>query len=907
MRYVLMSTLLFILGSIHAAPEIVLGGKASRMEHFAAREVQRVWQAATGQKLQIVTADKAQTGDIVIGTPNTNPAVNQVQKQLKLSANKPDEAAVYELNGILYLAGIKPRTAVDAAMLFLRECVGARWLWWGEDGEFIPKHDKIDFNGLARNHQPGIALRRLAPKGIHMPEDFELYLSRNFGNYYLAGEYDIPHKRVDYAKTRPDRGLPMMLGGHNAYLSSHLLKKRPELFALVNGRRNHNQLCLSHPDNPQLVANRLAEVAKEFGDMEEIRMSLPDNMSYCRCEKCAKETLSVLYFRFIDGVAENLKKQLPGVRVATLAYQGYLLPPKDIKLQHIDRVDFCPYGRCFTHTSTNPECPANQNSFRNVQDWRDTGVAVGIYGYFFDSISPIIPMPMGGVIAEEVRRYREQGVTMIDPEIGINKPNGAPPEQQASVHFRLLCYIYLQLMYNPDIPVAEIVRDWSLTAFGPEAGPVMTEYYLAQIAAYEKVKLHLTGMFSLPYQVAEELFSGDLGERCETLLAQATAKVSGERYRTNIEREQRLYRTLRRAAQSTLRENFALLPLQNEGDQIYSAGLGTTGADIRYSPESVKIRISANSEILLATVGDENSNKFHTITVSKDGQVNHNNITSVKLDDNRFEVSLPFTWLKTAMPLPGETWRLGIRCHDKYYPEKLSLGHNFDNFAYAVFSGKTEPIKQILTLLTPSDLKRGNANAFRNSAHELGFMVDYAFSPNDFKRDLNHYNTILLRTDGMKFTPENFVPLKQAVEHGAVLIVSAPNENPHLEKLFGDPAFAFKREEMLSSADARHAAESEAILAAPHDLKWFGNRYPPLYSLIPVQPKGWQPLLTALDKKRETVPFMNFRRTGKGLVIVSGCTMGFGDRWRSFGELPTPLHTIKLFANLITYNDNNQP
>jgi|GEM_PF-4805999 hypothetical protein len=884
---------------VTAAPEIILGENAGALENFAAREVRRVWKASCGEELMIVRGGAVRPGAIVIGTPASHPAVADVQAALKLSPERPDEAAAHELGGVLYLAGIKPRSAVDAAMLFLREQIGARWLWWGEDGEFIPSHERIDFTGVARNHNPDIPLRRLAPKGNHMPEEFELYMSRNFGNVHYASEYDIPHKRVEYAKTRPDRGLPMTLGGHNTYLPSYLIKTRPELFALVNGQRNHTQLCLSHPENPKLVAARLAGVARAFGGFEEIRMSAPDNMSYCRCPECRKQPHTELYFKFIDGIAKNLKEMLPGVKVSTLAYQGYLLPPKNVRLESVDRVDYCPYDRCFSHRTSRTGCPANKQSLANIKAWRDTGMEVGVYGYLFDSISPVIALPMGGVVADEIRKYRELGVQFIDPEIFINSPGGVPAEQQNSVHFRLLCYIYLQLMYNPDLELSEVVRDWSHTAFGAAAGPFMTEYYLAQIEAFDQLKTHLTGLFTLPYQAAEELFSGGLGERCEKLLAQADRVIQEPRYRANLEREQRLYRTLKRAAQSTLKESFALLPVRNEGETEYTAALGQSGADIHYTPEAVKIRIQPGSEVLLATIADENSGKFRTF--------NADSKEATKRTDGRIELTLPFTTLQTAMPLPGETWRLGVRGPKGFYPEKLTAGDSFENFAYTVFSGRNERIRQMLVLLTPADVKRGTANAFRTAAHEFGFMVDFAFDGGEIGGDLSRYSGILLRTDGMTFTPETGAALKQAMEQGTVTVVSAVSENPGLDQWFNDPAYAFRRIDMLSSADARHAPGAEAILTKPQDLKWFGNRYPPLSSLVPEDREGWRPLLMALDGERRTVPFMNFKPVGKGLMAVSGCSMGFADGWRSFGELPNPQHTLKLFVNLLDYCENNQP
>lgn len=120
--------LLFSALTLAAAPRILLAPDASPYEKFAAEELRRVWEISSGVQLTITSDAIPEKGDIVIGT-STNPRIKQQMKQLGLSTERKHEAAVQEIDGVLHLAGQTPRAAVDAVMLFLRENIGARWLW----------------------------------------------------------------------------------------------------------------------------------------------------------------------------------------------------------------------------------------------------------------------------------------------------------------------------------------------------------------------------------------------------------------------------------------------------------------------------------------------------------------------------------------------------------------------------------------------------------------------------------------------------------------------------------------------------------------------------------------------------------------------------------------------------------
>ncbi|MCR5163785.1 MAG: hypothetical protein K6C40_07190, partial [Thermoguttaceae bacterium] len=67
-------------------------------------------------------------------------AVNQIVIGVSPElAKTPDLIQIETRDGNLFLTGGSPRSALYAVYEFLRDELGARWLWPGEDGEFLPK------------------------------------------------------------------------------------------------------------------------------------------------------------------------------------------------------------------------------------------------------------------------------------------------------------------------------------------------------------------------------------------------------------------------------------------------------------------------------------------------------------------------------------------------------------------------------------------------------------------------------------------------------------------------------------------------------------------------------------------------------------------------------------------------
>ncbi len=877
--------------TLQAGSRILIAPGATPYEEFAAGELQQVWLKSTGVKPDIVTDGAPKAGDMVVGTADT-PHVKKVYPRLGLSPERKHELAVYELDGVLYLTGQTPRAVVDSTFLFLRENVGVRWLWPGKDGEFIPEHQAISFTGVKRNLNPDFTQRTIRLCGYEKrPVDFELFLSRNFATYQGCSQYDLPHKGnsdlYEFIISRSRRcGMGTVYSGHVAFHEVPL-KERPELYALREGKRSQDQLCWSQPDNAKLVAGHLIKMGQKFNyGINEYSLSVHDNESYCQCADCLASLkegggYSRIYFRFADAVARGIKQQQPGAIVGSLAYLAYASEP-GIKLNDLDWVEHCPWSRCYSHTTK--ECGANTSAFAMTEKWRKTGIDVAIYGYYFDSISPVVALPWGNLIADEIRRYRDMGVYRLAPELILGLPKTASAEFRNSVTFRLSIYLYLHLMLQPDTPVETLIRDWCRTAYGRAAEEDMVSYHMTLLAGADKVKSHMSGVFCRPNQVAEEIFAvPGLMEHCETMLKNAESKLTESRYRDNLKREKRLYADLKKVAISTLHESFTPVPLRQDSKSPLNARLGASGASVYYNTEEIVLQLTSDSELFLATPSDESSGEYRTFRPAPGSG----------------EIRIPFHSLGVAPPLAGEAWRIGVRNGRKFHPEKLQNKTELKNLGYLVFTPEiVDPGRRLLILPDKRDFEKRTPAIFRDTAHKYGFSVDFAFDAKGVERDLSDYDVILLKLDTVSPSPEFFKgPLRQAAKRGALVILAGEN---FVTPAFGSPEYGFKTVAALNSPTIKVAPDAAKHITAPRKIEP-GNSYPAFAVHIPERPEKWQVFYSALDKDQKEQPIMLFRREGKGGIIVTSCPMGLNHGWRLFGDLAPdmPQSTFHLILNLL--------
>ena len=126
------------------------------------------------------------------------------------------------------------------------------------------------------------------------------------------------------------------------------------------------------------------------------------------------------------------------------------------------------------------------------------------------------------MIDDAVKTSKRLGHVALIPEVSLS-PKLGPEIYAHHVQNRLSIYLYARLLWEPDLPMAEVLRDWCQTAFGEAAAP-MAEYYPAMDRAWTGMPIHAT-ILGNALSAAPHLFTDQLHAEAAASFASAGQRL----------------------------------------------------------------------------------------------------------------------------------------------------------------------------------------------------------------------------------------------------------------------------------------------------------------------------------------------------------------------------------------------
>ena len=427
---------------------------------FAEREFFRVLDAVTG-----CGAKPAPGAAAIVCT--VNPALGPGDA-FKLSV-RADGVAI---------AGANPES-VGYAIFELLERLGCRWFWPGPDGEFLPP----------RASTLALAPFTFASRAAIGRRELMFHPTRALNAQWKAAfcRRQRLHPRKVYGGHLFNWVRPADCPTPRAYFERH-----PEQHALWRGERSFEQHCYSNPDTFKTFVDFYVRQWQAHPEAEYLSLAPKDAPVYCTCAECARAgDSSTLYFAFINRLVEALEQVCPGKRYTTLAYSFYWKVPR-VKLHPAIVFEYCMYDRCYRHPFGAATCPLNPRAVAAMDAWQaHLGRAPGIYGYHFDIWKSPVPMlaPLAGVLQDEIRWARARGVDAWrtewfgDWQFAASGAHETVREMCPEFAFRFPVYALCRLLWNPDLELEALRRDFCARVYGPAAGE-MAAYLRALEAAW---------------------------------------------------------------------------------------------------------------------------------------------------------------------------------------------------------------------------------------------------------------------------------------------------------------------------------------------------------------------------------------------------------------------------------------
>lgn len=499
---------------------IVVPEEASVIEKNAAAELAKWLEEITKAEFVIVGDDKAPV--------NQEICIGQTNRHHKSEELGYDGYAIKQDGDRLLFSGGTGRGLINGVMAFLEEDLGCRW--YTDKAERIPDKPNLTLSIVSRSYTPQLQLR-----------DPYYFVSFN-------GDWSLRNRT-----NAPDAPVSEEFGGHIAYPAvgnnrEHVRKnlfvhtyhtlidpeetfdEHPDYWMLdEEGKRIKHQLCETHPEVLNLVAESTKKFLRASPQAKLISISKMDGGGTCLCERCKKlneeegsDAASLL--TLVNHVAAEIEDEFPDVLITTLAYLETIKLPKTIRPRPNVGMrvcnDICSWPFPFKPVE---QC---EELVKITQEWASVCKRMYIWDYNANFSHYCIPMPNMEVIADNIRFWIANNAEGIMTQ-GAYQSAGAERDWMRS-------WIIAKLLWDPTLDVYELMQDFIWGYFG-KAAPAMAEYNKLLEGQYHKYGRELDNLGGIRYNAKACFLTDGFVEKADEIFTKAFELADNDEIKKRLE------------------------------------------------------------------------------------------------------------------------------------------------------------------------------------------------------------------------------------------------------------------------------------------------------------------------------------------------------------------------------------
>lgn len=399
--------------------------------------------------------------------------------------------AIHEGGKRIVIGGDNERGVVYGVYELL-ERIGCRWFYPTQDEkdpEIVPSLDKIELETGAMavaspipirinnatsfffDIDPGVMIKQLDAamkaryNGMGWQCDHRSYVGDQYKELEAAGVigeiksrgmlfHGPAHSFPHYLPTEP-------------YFEDH-----PDWFGMREGKRvpqvyGGAQFCWSNAEARKTFIDNAERFVLESPAIDIFCTLSFDGGPACECPECKKSTPGDLIFQLLNELIERLAVSAPHVRVETSGgYNPVHEPPLVTKAHDTLRIVWAHWGRHHGMGFDDDRYGWKDN----LETWRKAAIGgLTLCMYYTDNFAtPWISAPYERVIAGDRRYIIDKGVDGI---YMLMWPKGYWWNHSLNNYIAGRCF------YDASLVPREILRDYAIRYFGPDAGPLLLAYY----------------------------------------------------------------------------------------------------------------------------------------------------------------------------------------------------------------------------------------------------------------------------------------------------------------------------------------------------------------------------------------------------------------------------------------------
>lgn len=362
--------------------------------HFAAAELSRCLQLATGRAIPVAHEDSAEAEcRIRLGVSGDCAEIAEFDTEGDADAI---DIQVTEAGGII--GGSNPRSVLIAVYRYLRE-LGCCWVRPGDDGEYVPAL-RMPLPAVNCRETPSYRHRGICIEGAvsleHVTDMVDWMPKLGFNTYFIqfreafnffqrwyehtgnptmeSTPFTIEDARRLTATLREQiklRDASLHMTGHGWTCEpfgipgpgwfqheGSIPEAAVQHLAEVKGKRElwggvalNTNLCYGNQETRDIVTDAIVSWAAENPDVDVIHFWLADGTNnHCECAKCRETRPSDLYVRMLNELDRKLTQAACPVKIVFLVYVDLLWPPREEVIANQDRfiLMFAPITRSYS-------------------------------------------------------------------------------------------------------------------------------------------------------------------------------------------------------------------------------------------------------------------------------------------------------------------------------------------------------------------------------------------------------------------------------------------------------------------------------------------------------------------------------------------------------------------------------
>lgn len=451
---------------IHKGVEIsiVIPGKATAREQFAAEELQKYLEQIFDMGFPIITDEAEMTGcAFYIGGPERNARTKALISEEVFDEMVPGPEGMLiksfgEENIVIAGSSKHPneceRGTVYGVYEFLERFTGCTLAAYShpeaDAGEIVPVMEELLLDGIAYCKEAADRPYRTAiiqyADAAGNPDrklniSFFDWLVKNRYNRILTWTsiYEF-YRKSGLLKEVERRGIRFTVGHHessrlflpaegNEYFSEHYYETHPEYYKLqADGKRFYNNdvygqwvFCSRNEEVIYQVAQNAIRWLGENPAVDVLAFWPNDGISdQCCCPLCSPYSKTENYCYFVNSVAKLVKKVHPHIRFDMLIYVDLWECPKDIQLDACIQIDESTWSNVGLRKAGKPDGSCLNGTYfeENLLTWQRTGAQVVYYDYYMGIYSVRQRwIPMADEIQSIWKNFMEKGIAGAGTQI----------------------------------------------------------------------------------------------------------------------------------------------------------------------------------------------------------------------------------------------------------------------------------------------------------------------------------------------------------------------------------------------------------------------------------------------------------------------------------------------------------